>query len=175
MRLLLLLTLASSLLAQSSRPEHTLAGIHLNQDTKSDMYRRLGHPNHIEDQPDLDGPVARGDRSYYWYRGANTIRVDTHYASRDKVSPAHEGPAQTIDIFGDRAAQSYARTGAGLHIGDKLSTARKLYRQVALDRTSEDSPSRLVFHWIDGTRLTIDADSSGHIIHLQLTQNEDAD
>ena len=160
----LLLLTQDAALTPHSKPEHTLAGIHVGEDSIATVIHHLGRPNKIEDHADLDGPVGRGDRSYYWFHGATTLRVDTHYASPDKIHPAHEGPVLTVDLFGDRAAGESARTGRGLRIGAKLSHAHSLY-----GIATPSGETRLALQWPDGTRMTIDSDSGGRVTHIQIT------
>ncbi|GAC1657574.1 MAG: hypothetical protein NVS9B15_18930 [Acidobacteriaceae bacterium] len=157
--------------SESANAEHRLAGIDLYGDPMSVTLRRMGKPDRVEDIPDEASAIVRGERSYYWYRGALTVRVDTEYHQDEVSHRMVQSRAVVIDVFGDLASSGeLARTGAGLSIGNKISRIKHVYGAV-----SRGADGRAIIRWPDGTTLTVDADKSGRIGHIQLAKASEDD
>ena len=169
---LIAIGLVGSLIAQgrpadliaSGTPEHTLSGINVYVTRIADARKRLGIPTRVVDYPERDRRVCEscGFRKYWWETSA--LRLSAAAGFHTENGRRIESMLYAVEVWGTRPSKNgVGLTGAGLGLGDSITSVRRFYG----DRMSI-ARSMIIVEWKDGTELTVDADQTGQITHMQL-------
>lgn len=155
-------------------PERTLATIDIYTSGSADLIHTLGPPTEILE---LTGKKERqesksGEIRYSWRIDGALVCVTAQYRCLDNQCVGKkESLIYAIDVWCLNGSCDTISTGRGLRLSADLSQVSVVYgRRVSRNRKSDGNWYILV-QWPNDTLLTVDADSTRRIHHIQLLRN----
>jgi hypothetical protein len=149
--------------------ERSLCSFHVDGSTPcSEVIARLGSARNakVSGLGDRRDCAGCGHVLYDWRIGQAVVTVGCEFTTKGEQRV--DGKVFLVRVLGDRSARNDLATGAGLRLGDSLSTVRRMYGpHYHLDRAR--LAATLFIQWEDGPRLQLELDRMDRVVGILLT------